>query len=410
MIKQFRWKFIRVAMISITLVVVIIIGAANLLHFISMNQQAEAKLDIIEAGKGVLPSGVNSITGWQGGKLYWQTDKDDESLYEIRYFTVTLDENGQLLSLNLRRTATLRERDAISLATMLWEKQKQTGFVDCYKYRAIQREKEILYVFLNCHRGLSDCKIFLALSAAISLFGLLLVFALVALFSGRAIRPLTESYQKQKRFITDASHELKTPMTIISANTEVMELLYGENEWTQSTRSQIQRLSDLTERLVFLTRMDEEQTALEMAEFSLSDVIAETARPFQNLAATRGLHLETKLQEGISYNGNEASIHQLASLLLDNAVKYARKNTTIQCTLRGKKHPVLSIQNEAEGLTIGKQDMLFERFYRPDTSRSSKTGGHGIGLSTAKAIVTAHRGKISAISPDGKTICFTVQF
>ena len=219
-----------------------------------------------------------------------------------------------------------------------------------------------------------------------------------------------DNYEKQKQFITDASHEMKTPLAIISANAEVLEMVNGENEWTQSIQKQIKRMNHLTEEMVMLSRLDEENTSWNMQDCNLSDLVREIVDNFRTLAESKNKELYLEADEGILYCGDEMALRQLFSILLDNAVKYALPETRIECRLTGGTRPVFVIRNQAEGLLPGKQDRLFDRFYRLDVSRNSETGGNGIGLSIAKAIVDAHKGKIIAFSQDRKEICFTICF
>lgn len=228
------------------------------------------------------------------------------------------------------------------------------------------------------------------------------------IFSRLAVKPFAESYQKQKRFITDASHEIKTPLTIIDANTEVLNMEYGENEWLKSTSNQVKRLTKLTERLVFLSRMDEEREVLQKTDFSISDAVYEAARSFKAMAKSQNKTLNISVQPNVSYYGDESSIIRLVFLLLENAMKYSDDEGTVSlkfCT--NGKNKVLSVKNTVAEIQKGKLDMLFDRFYRIDMSRNSQTGGFGIGLSVAKAIVNAHKGKITAVSSDGKSIEIT---
>lgn len=183
----------------------------------------------------------------------------------------------------------------------------------------------------------------------------------------------------------------------------------GENEWTKSIKNQVKRLASLTEKLVFLSRMEEENAALQMADFSLSEAILQTAQPYEAIAEVQGKTLSLEIERNVSYYGNEASLRQLISLLLDNAMKYSNPGGSIAVQFRtAGKNKVLSVKNTVSHIQKGKLDMLFERFYRLDSSRSSQTGGYGIGLSVARAIVTAHKGKISAQSDDGRSILFTI--
>ena len=226
-------------------------------------------------------------------------------------------------------------------------------------------------------------------------------------------------------------------------------MMEGENEWTISTRKQVARLTSLTEKLVFCREWMKEATKLEMLEFSLSDAILDTAEPFKAIARTKGKKLTIDVTDGILYTGDEKTIRQLVSILLDNAMKYSgcssvsfeksninKKNlnktkslikppkqqndcvTTIdlvpeiELTMRPSgKNRIITVWNtvdETANIKKGRQDMLFERFYRTDTSHNSKTGGFGIGLSAAYAIVKAHKGKITAESKDGRSIKFTI--
>ena len=375
-----------------------------------------------------------------------------ESQFDTRYFTVTINSKGEVENIDTSKIASVSSENAAGYAKKLWKSGKKgdgkSGFAENCKYLTVDEDGSTMYIFLGCQRELSTIKTYILASVGISVFGLVVVFVMIFFFSGRILKPVSESYEKQKRFITDASHEIKTPLTIIDANTEVIEMMEGENEWTSSTRKQIARLTSLTEKLVFLSRMDEEATKLEMLEFSLSDAILDTAEPFKAVAGTKGKKLTIDVIDGILYTGDEKTIRQLVSILLDNAIKYSgcssvscengninkknlnktNLNETIQtqnnCVTAGDMAPEIELTMRPSGknriITVwntvddtanikkGRQDMLFERFYRTDASRNSKTGGFGIGLSAAYAIVKAHKGKITAESKDGQSIKFTI--
>lgn len=376
-----------------------------------------------------------------------------ESQFDTRYFTVTINSKGEVENIDTSKIASVSSENAAGYAKKLWKSGKKgdgkSGFAENCKYLTVDEDGSTMYIFLSCQRELSTIKTYILASVGISVFGLVVVFVMIFFFSGRILKPVSESYEKQKRFITDASHEIKTPLTIIDANTEVIEMMEGENEWTSSTRKQIARLTSLTEKLVFLSRMDEEATKLEMLEFSLSDAILDTAEPFKAVAQTKGKKLTIDVTDGILYTGDEKTIRQLVSILLDNAIKYSgcssvscengninKKNlnktnlnettqtqnncvtTTgdsapeIELTMRPSgKNRIITVWNTVDdtaNIKKGRQDMLFERFYRTDASRNSKTGGFGIGLSAAYAIVKAHKGKITAESKDGRSIKFTI--
>jgi len=244
---------------------------------------------------------------------------------------------------------------------------------------------------------------FFLISCLVGFGSLVVVTVLVALFSRRAIKPMVENMERQKRFITDAGHEIKTPLAIISANTEVIEMLDGENEWTQSIRHQTKRLSELVQMLLKLAKMEGEvQREMTVTEFNISDAVIDVAEPFITLAKSKNKDLTLDVAEGLSFTGDESQIRELTSILTENAVKYAEENTEIKLTLaRHGKETVLSVFNKGEPIAEESLPKLFDRFYREDSSRTRDTGGSGIGLSIAKAIVDSHKGRISAKNTDG---------
>lgn len=466
MIKTLRKKFIAIAMLSTALVLFIIIGAINIANYINTNANLDARLELIAYNGGTFPdmnddgnapaapdnstelpdapaadifqasddsaAPDNSTapddsaapddsmvppapdSGSHFDDQYGRHGIDKETPFETRYFSVLLYENGNVSTIDTGKIASVSTSEAGSYAASLYDKGKVKGFIDQYKYLSVSTtntngDNMVLYVFINCSKELMTIRTYALASIGISIIGLLVVFVLVCFFSKTVTKPMAESYEKQKRFITDASHEIKTPLTIIDANTEVLEMMDGENEWTVSIRKQIARLTALTEKLVFLSRMDEDSTRLEMLEFNISDAILDTAMPFETVAESKGKTLDISVAPDINYTGSETNIRQMVSLLLDNAIKYSSENGSIRLNFSTNgKLKTLSVWNTVDEIETGKLDYLFERFYRIDKSRNSKTGGFGIGLSVVQAIVQAHNGKVSAKSEDGKSIEFTI--
>lgn len=415
MIKTLRNKFIKIAMLSISLVLIVIIGSINLANYINISHNIDSKLELILQNGGTFPK-MDKPMGLDPSPKdgFRRHGISAESPFDTRYFTVSMNNDGTIKAINTGKIAAISTESASSYASSLYKKNRTKGYIDCYKYMAQTKtdssgDSYILYVFLDCERELNTFRSFLLASLGISLAGLLVFFGLVFFFSKRMVQPIAESYEKQKRFITDASHEIKTPLTIIDANTEVIEMMEGENEWTKSTRKQIRRLASLTENLVFLSRMDEESTQLEMTDFSLSDAVLDTASSFTAVAASLGKTLEISVKPNISLHGDEKTIRQLVSLLVDNALKYSNDGGTIRIDLRTNgRNRLLTVWNSVDSIKTGNLDCLFDRFYRTDASRNSETGGFGIGLSVAQRIAAAHKGHISAKSEDGSSILFTV--
>ena len=361
-------------------------------------------------------------------------DFSAEAPYETRYFTVYF-KGGQIVGTHMDNIAALSEEQAREMASSVLEKNSDRGFVEgTYRYQvarssgtvSIETEDktdetdaeetsgtassdEVAYdsfvVFVNCEKRMDTYFSTLWISILVSLAGMIVVFFLILITSKMVFRPVEESERKQKQFLTDASHELKTPLAIIEANTEVMELESGESKWTKSNRHQVERLTGLVEQMVALTRLDESDFGGEVEEFSLSDVVREVAETYQAPAEVAGKDITMTIAENIRIRTNEKNIRQLVGILLDNAVKYATEETTIEVRLTAKGHrATLTVYNRAEEIPVGDNEALFERFYRLDASRNSETGGSGIGLSVARSIAEKAGGKISAHSEDGHSL------
>ena len=429
MIKKLRSKFIVITMCSVALVLLILLGTINIINYSKIVSDADALLDkLADNGGAFVPVDLDRPEGSDppfspGGDAPQPPPYDNrefdfdpgrgmsvETPYESRFFSVTFENDGSVRTVSLDRIAAVKSDAAKEMAQNALGSGNGRGFDGDYRYRISETNGGTMAIFLDCQKNLDNIRSFLWASIAVSLAGLAAVFVLVFFISKKAIRPVAESYEKQKVFITDASHELKTPLTIIEANTEVLELESGENEWTRSIRHQVERLASLTENLVTLSRMEEETPRRGMTDFSLSDAVSESVEPFNAPAETQGKRFECDIARGVTLNGDERSIRKMVGLLCDNAVKYASDGSAIKVALYDRSKPTLVFSNSADGLEKGNYDRLFERFYRADSSRSSEKAGYGIGLSVVKAIVEAHKGKITAVSPDGKNLVFTITF
>lgn len=425
MLKTLRNKFIKIAMLSVAAVLVVIIISINFANYIQITKTSNTKISLIAQNDGIFPNLSNDKDSPDKNipnKKRPQT-KDElmererklplESSFDTRYFTVLMRNDGTVISVDTGKISAVSTSTAKSYAIMLYKDEKSKGYLQQYKYKSFVKEGEtssnILYVFLDCERELDSFWNTIFASIFISVISYIIIFYMVCHFSKKILKPVAESYEKQKRFITDASHEIKTPLTIIDANTEIIEMTMGENDWTISTKKQIKRLTDLTEKLIFLSRMDEENTRLEMEEFSLSEALLDTIHPFSSVAKAKGKTLTYDIISDINYYGDEKNIRQLISILLDNALKYSNENGEISIKLYTLgKNKIITVWNSVENISSGKHDELFDRFYRLDESRNSQTGGFGIGLSVAYAIVKAHKGTIKAKSDDEKSILFTI--
>lgn len=429
MIRRLRKKFIAAAIVSVFLVLLVLIGSINILNYRSLAARADETLRILADNRGSFPrqmfrqqdrpadlgpmgeGGAPPTEEGQEGFFGFRRDGNQELAYQSRYFSAWFAGDGSLSRVNLDNLASLTEDEAAALARAVYAGGQSAGFAGEYRFCRTLCDGESLLLLLNCERELATFRSFLYASIGISLAGTLAVFLLLLLSSDRIVRPIAESYEKQKRFITDAGHELKTPIAIIRADADVLEAeLDEESEWITDIRKQTRRLTALTEDLIYLSRMEEENPALQMQALSLSELVEETARSFQALARAKGKAFLFSAAPDLRVNGDENALAKLISILLDNAMKYSPEGGTVELRLSPAGRAArLIVKNSAPPMEKGSADRLFERFAREDRSRNSQSGGFGLGLAIAKAVTEAHRGKIHAVSEDGASLTVTVE-
>ena len=445
MVKTLRRKFIAITMISVTAVFLIIMGIINIVNYSNVYSNAKARMDILAENNGefpkidqmqqtsdpmMKPEGMdlsqnnknsnpqNNFAGQKkdkrdnfNGFSYGNGGINEETPFESRYFNITLSENGDYVSSNLDNVAAISSDSAIDYARELYSKGSISGMYNDYMYRQIDVDGGKMYIFLDCKRDLSSFRSFLLISIIVTVAGEILVFILSAILSKIFLKPVFESYDKQKRFITDASHELKTPVAIIKANVEIVEMENGESEWTKSIVKQADRLTNLTEKMVMLSRMDEGNTNEELKDVNASKLFLEICESYEPIAVKMKKTYNVDIEPGLIIRGNETNLSQMLSLLVDNAFKYSNDGGNVDVAFKKtNKGKVLTVSNSVEEIEEGRHDELFERFVRRDESRNSKTGGFGIGLSVVQAIAESYKAKVSARSYDNKSIEFKVIF
>lgn len=408
MIRKLQTRFIIISMTAFLTVLTVMIAAINIANYIEIVRDADQLLHILLENEGSFPAGPPEISHQQRQSL------SPETPYESRYFSVILNANsGDVIRIDTSKIVSVNSTEAVAYAQAAFGAGKGKGFSDQFRYASVSDGQSVRFVFLDCGRGLDAFRHFLLASIGISLFGCLFVLLLVFVFSHRFIRPVSESYEKQKRFITDAGHEIKTPITIISADAEVLELELGPNEWLQDIQKQTTRLAALTNHLIYLAKMEENAEPLVMVELPFSDLIAETAVSFQAQARIKNQSFTCSIQPMLCLKGNEQALRELIGILLDNALKYAPEAGIIRLKAEKQNSGVkMTVWNSTER-PVPKENLscLFDRFYRSDPSRSTQSGGYGIGLSVAKAIVSAHHGKIQAVTEDRENtngLCISV--
>lgn len=379
MIKKLKRRFVLVASLSVFFVVLVVMGIVNGFSYANTcRTTSETIRKIYETGS-------------------------DAPEYRAKYFIVTFKDD-EVFSTDVNHIFTIESVDAIEIASQVYEKESQRGFVDSYRYEIFYDGEFSTFIGVDATIQLSIFYMTLRVSFIVVISSIVGVILLLYLFSDRAIKPMIESYEKQKSFITNASHELKTPLTVMSANMQILEMTTGKNKWIDKTNGQIKKMTKLTNDLVTLSRMDEDRAVHELKKFGFDDLYESIISPYEGLAMQKNYKFQSDIDEGIYCVGEKESIYHFITILLDNAMKYTTPAGTITVYLRKSGGKVsIGVRNSTDAFSPGKHDEILERFYRVDKSRNSKTGGSGIGLAIAKAIANVNKGKISVVS-DGKSL------
>lgn len=410
MIKKLQAKFTALAIISVLAVLVLMICAINMVNYQKVVANADSLLTIIADNNGVFPDKTPKSQNMK--PINQGSQVTPETRFEARFFTVTINDNGKMDSTNIDKIASVDSSEAISYARKASKHSAESGFIKNFRYKKVQIHNGTRYIFLDCTRSMDNFHAFLYSCIAISTIGFIFIALVIFYISKIIVKPATESYDKQRRFITDAGHELKTPLTIIDADVSVAEMENDDNEWLNDIKVQTNRLAELTGALVYLSKMEEsERTASTMLDFPFSELISETAKSFEARAKVDNKTFSYDVEPMLTLRGDEGSIRKLTSILLDNAFKYSDDHGRIRLSADRKgKFIRLAVYNTAPSIQATDLPHLFDRFFRADESRNSETGGYGIGLSVAQAIVIKHKGKINASTDDGKSLLITASF
>ncbi len=337
------------------------------------------------------------------------SERDPEAAFMTRFFTVHCDMDGRVKEVLRDNISSVDEETAKEYAQVVFSRGREKGYFKNYRYLMGRSDKGASILFVNSTIQLQSMRSLFLVSLAIGIFSLLLVFFLVLVFSKRAIRPYLKNLEQQKQFITDAGHELKTPITSIATSADIAAMEHEGDEWIENIRKQSARLTKLVGDMVALSRLDEETPFPKKDRFSLSEAAWETAEPFAQLAKANGKHYSQQIEEDLIFSGDRDAIQRMISILLDNAVRYSDDGGEISLRIYRRRGKVcIEMTNECSLPDVSDLDRLFDRFYRLDESRSAATGGTGIGLSMVRAIAETHGGKATVQSADGKEICFRV--
>ena len=417
-IRRLRRQFILLATLAIVIIVVGALGLINLMGYYGMRTHCLDTMTYITQNGGSLPSrirgGDSSFWNSQFGTT-WPEDTP-ESPYLIRYFSIRLDSENRITGANVKNIVAFSEEQAVEFAKIALSAPSDVGFLQKNKARygymkTATADGGTLIVILDCTREFSDVHTFMSYSMWFGLICILLYVLIFAVLSNRAIAPFVRNLENQKRFITNASHELKTPLAIISVNAEAMEMMNGKNQWTEGILKQVRRMSGLIGHLILLSKAGETTKAqLNKVPFDLTKLLSQSREDFELLAEGQHKKLTISCPPETVVKTDEKYLTEIIHILLDNAVKYCDDNGTIAIDAeKGKKKDsiLLTVSNDYKDGAHVDYSRFFERFYRNDESHNSEKAGYGIGLSIAGELSSLLQAPLSVSYKDGK-ITFSI--
>ena len=407
MIRKLRRKFIAIAMLSLLGTLAFLIAAIAVGNSAVNARRADHAISMLRENGGAFPSPDPAPDPAMG----FDFQVTAETPFETRYFIARLSANQEVLSVDTEHIAALDRQTVVESLNAVLRSGAERGYVDHYRFNVFADEDGgSTVIVLDCFLQIQASLNMLRVTLLVSLAGALIVFVLLLFLSRLAIRPFAENLERQRRFVTDASHELKTPLAILSADLDL--LSDGEtagNPWLESANAQVSRLSRLIHNLVELARTEEGGTPAALEWVDLSEVVQANVDAFVPLAEADGKSLASEIAPGVRIRGVQDNLFRLLAILLDNAVKYCDAGGEIRVALSLRaRSAYLTVSNPCKGLNPADLPRYFDRFYRADSSRARETGGYGIGLSTAKAIVARHRGRLSNKYQEGVITFFVL--
>ena len=401
MIKKLRKKFILLSMLSVFTVLVITIGAINISNYVVVENNASGVLS------EVIRQGTNEqIPGVPGGDK-----RENVELRQEHYFVVSFNQDGSVKEVNNRQMFMLSETECKELALKVYNNELSGGKYGNYRYTKEKKNDGLTYVgFVDIKERLDSFNNFLLLSSLISIGAFSAFFVLVLVGSKIIFKPTEEAYKNQKRFITNASHELKTPLTIISADVDLLEMDNGKSEWSDSIRDQVTRLNEMTNQLVTLSKLEEEdKTRFPFEDFSLNEVCSKAIEAFSSSFKKEDIKFSSNITGNITMYGNKYLIDELIYIFLDNSLRYTggdNKSSYFVVSENSKGKIEFRFSNTIDPNDEVDVKQIMERFYR---SPSNKKEGSGVGLSIAQEIINLHKGSIK-IDKNNNTISFVIVF
>ncbi|MBC3795609.1 sensor histidine kinase [Acetobacterium tundrae] len=388
MIKKLKFKFVASMMGILAVVFILIIGSINYVNYKSNDMQNMALLRSLVENDGVMPKDI-PITP---GSANPQPPNQDETQ---KTFTVKINSNASVFELNGSTDLSTVSEEISGLVGDVLESGEKMGSVNGYRYLVMGKSYGKIIGFLDQRISNGMTERLLITSVTIGSISLLVFFFISLFLVNIMIKPVGEAFEKQKRFISDASHELKTPLSVIGVNADVLENEVGENRYLSYIQSESIRMNTLVNDLLTLARLDATKNKGVFAEFNLSKAVLSIALTFESTVFEAGKDYQLNIDEGIKYIGEAEKIKQVIAILIDNAIKHANDGGLVKISVKKHANKIrMEVFNTGQGIPEDEKEKIFERFYRSDESRSKQTGGYGLGLAIAKSIVAEHKGKI----------------
>lgn len=331
-----------------------------------------------------------------------------KSINSINFFVIMADNDGTYIaSLN---NNDMTEETAQGYITQILNHNKKSGMTDNYSFCTEKKSNGTVMVFTDRTAEINIMNKLKRTTVVVGIISIIFLSVGAYFISGLIVRPLKDTFEKQKQFISDASHELKTPLTVISTNADVLSGEIGDNKWLNYIQDQAERMNVLVNDLLSLTRLENKSNNFIQTDFNLSQAVVNTALPFECQAFETNKNFVLNIDENISVYGSEQHIKQMAGIFIDNALKYSKDGGTVRVSLTKQDgRAVFSVYNTGTGVKEEDKYRIFERFYRSDESRNRSTGGYGLGLAIAKSIIDKHKFKIEVENEEGRSICFIVK-
>ena len=404
-VNNYRRKFIVVTMAALVVTLTIICIAIFCFFSISNMNRSDSIIDTLHENGGSFPQ-ADSVREPSMDPTFLV---NPETTYENRWAWATIDITGSISEINSNHIATFNEDEVREAVEEAWRSGKERGYQGYYRYGVFENnDGSGMVIILDCYQRQQSALIVLRISIVVSLTCAAMVLLILIPFSRRITRPFARGVERQQRFITDASHELKTPLAIIAANTELTEQISGETQWTRSTKAQVERLMALVSDLIDMARDAETSDTASLPSFDVSELVDRAVQDFYPLAEIKGKTIQAAIARDVKMKGDPQAIERLVGLLLNNAITHGDEGCRIDISLAGSRRKVvLRTSNLAKDLTEKEASFLCDRFYRSDSSRSRSTGGYGIGLSVARSIAEQHNGKL-VVAKEGDLVVFTV--